>query len=306
MSQSMNMPQPPALPFRKRRPFLFYFLLLLILAVLASILSRLGSEASERGLFSGPRLGVINLEGVILDSADVVAWVDRLRRDKSVVGVLLRINSPGGAVAPSQEIYRAVKRLADSGKPVVASMGAVAASGGYYAAMAASELYANPATLTGSIGVKLQTPNVQGLMQRLGVQEETLVTGKMKDAGSPYRAMSEEERLYLTSLITDMQEEFVRVVAEGRKLPLDEVSRLADGRAFTGRQALQVKLIDHLGDKEDAVLRLTRLAGLSERPADLLEGPKQETPLWKKMVSSLLEMDRAAALATPKYAFYFF
>ena len=306
MSQNTYLPPQPRLPFRKRRPFIFWSLLLLGLFVLVSVLSNLGKAAGERGLFSGPRLAVINLEGMILDADDVVGWTDRLRRDKTVVGVLLRINSPGGAVAPSQEMYRAVKRLADSGKPVVVSMGAVAASGGYYVAMAAREVYANPATLTGSIGVKLQTPNVEGLMQRLGIEAQTLTTGRLKDAGSPYRAMNEEEKRYLNGLIADMQDEFVQVVAEGRKLPQDTVRQLADGRAFTGRQALQAKLIDHLGDKEDALLRLTALAGLPERPSTLLEGPKKEAPLWKRLVSSLLEMDRAAALAVPNYGFYYF
>lgn len=306
MSQNMPMPQQPVPPFRKRRPFVFWTLLLFGLLVLLSVLSRLGSAAGERGLFSGPRLAVINLEGMILDSNDVVEWADRLRRDRTVVGVLLRINSPGGAVTPSQEMYRAVKRLADSGKPVVVSMGTVAASGGYYVAMAARELYASPATLTGSIGVKLQTPNVEGLMDRLGIKAETLTTGKLKDAGSPYRAMSEDEKKYLGGLIADMQDDFVQVVAAGRKLPQDEVLRLADGRAFTGRQALQAKLIDHLGDKEDALLRLTMLAGLPERPKTLLEGPKKDVPLWKRMISSLMEMDRAASLAVPNYGFYYF
>ncbi len=294
------------LPFRKRRPFLFWFIILFVLILVAALASRLLSSARECGLIGGPRLAVLNVEGVILDATDTLAWAERLRRDKSVAGVLVRVNSPGGAVGPSQELHRAVKRLAESGKPVVVSMGAVAASGGYYVAVAGKEIYASPSTLTGSIGVKLQTPNMEGLMHALGIKEQTLTTGKLKDAGSPYRAMSEEEKRYLTGLIDDMQQEFVRAVAEGRNLSPEEVRPLADGRAFTGRQALDAKLIDKLGDKEDALTRLGELSGVTERPEKLLEGPKKETPLWRKLVSSLLGIELPAGLGAPSYGFYYF
>jgi protease-4 len=296
----------PTPPFRRRRPKTFWFLILVLLLLVLSALGGLWSEADERGLFSGPRLGLLKIEGVILDAEEFTRWAERLRRDKSVAGVLLRINSPGGAVAPSQEMHRAVKRLAASGRPVVVSMGAVAASGGYYVAVGAGEIYASPATLTGSIGVKLQTANLEELMRRIGLQAETLATGELKDAGTPFRAMNEAERAYLSGLIADMQQEFVEAVAEGRGLSREEVRGLADGRAFTGRQALRAKLVDRLGDQEDALERLAALAGLPGRPEKLLEAPEPKKPFWKTLLSALLDLDKSASLAAPRYGLYYF
>ena len=184
-------------------------------------------------------------------------------------------------------------------------MGTVAASGGYYVAVAGREIFANPSTLTGSIGVKMQMANLEGLMQTLGVKSEHLATGIYKDAGSPFRAMTQQERAYLEGILGDMQEEFVAAVATGRSMAPEAVRSVADGRAFTGRQALALKLIDALGDKEAALTRLMALADMKERPSCILEGPDKKKPFWKELIFDLLGHDAASILRGQPYEFHY-
>lgn len=289
------------IPFRKRRPVLFFFLLLVALFVLINIAVALWSVLDDKGVFSGPKVGVVTIDGFIADAEDVVDWMEKLRQHPSVAGVLVRINSPGGAVAPSQEAHAALKRLA-AAKPVIVSMGAVAASGGYYIAVAGKEIFASPSTLTGSIGVRLQVANVQRLMERIGVGSESLVTGSFKAAGSPFQTMTAEERAYLQELLDDMQDEFVSAVAEGRRLSREELAPLTDGRAFTGRQALQHKLVDSLGGKQEALERLTALCGLASRPP-LLKQPEKSKPFWKSVLEAALDIEGARAAEGARYVF---
>jgi len=179
---------------------------------------------------------------------------------------VLRIRSPGGAVAPSQEMYDAVRHLAAK-KPVVASMGAVAASGGYYVAVACDQIYANPGTLTGSIGVIMQMANVEQLLKKVGVDYVVVKAGAYKDVGNFSRPMTPDERRVLQALLDDVHGQFIDAVAKGRKLDRDEVARFADGRVFSGRQARDLKMVDALGGLEDAVLAAGKLAGLPSPPA---------------------------------------
>ena len=290
-------------PFRKRRPLVFFLLLVMTLLALANIALAVWSFLDNKGVFSGPRLGVVTVEGFIGDADRTVAWVEKLRKNSSVAGVLVRVNSPGGAVAPSQELFSTLKRLA-SEKPVVVSMGTVATSGGYYIAVAGKEIFANPSTLTGSIGVRLQLTNVQELMERIGVRSESFTTGKFKATGSPFQAMSEEERTYLQAVLDDMQDEFISIVAQNRALPKDTVTALADGRVFTGRQALASGLIDHLGDKEAALNRLATLCNITASP-DLLQQPKQEKPLWRSLLEMALSSNSGQAADMLRYTFYY-
>ncbi|CAK7002533.1 MAG: hypothetical protein DELT_00089 [Desulfovibrio sp.] len=303
MSQSTLAAKPS---FRKRRPVAFFFLIL-VLFIAAIVAGATVFAAIDRtGVFAAPRLGLVRIEGFIGDAEKTVAWVEALRRDPSVAGVLVRVESSGGGVSPSQELYMAVKRLAET-KPVVVSMGTVAASGGYYVAVAGHEIFANPSTVTGSIGVRLQLTNVQGLMQRIGVSSESLTTGRFKAAGSPFQELTAEERAYLQGVINDMQEEFVSVVATGRKLPKETVAALADGRIFTGRQAVEAKLVDKLGDRQAALSRLVVLATekgarLKDVP-DMVEGPVKKTPLWKKLLEAAVDMDVANSADAARYTF---
>ena len=175
------------------------------------------------------------------------------------------MDSPGGAVAPSQEIYEEVKK-ATLKKKVIVSMGSVAASGGYYISAPADRIIANPGTLTGSIGVIMEIPNIEGLMNKIGVKTEVIKSGRHKDIASAFRKMGKEERLILQGVLDDVHEQFIKAVSEGRKIPFEEAKKLADGRIFTGRQAVEARLVDELGTLEDAIAIAGRLAGIKGEP----------------------------------------
>src|SRR5439155_231782 len=185
---------------------------------------------------------------VISDAADTVEALDRLRQHDATVGVVLRVDSPGGAVAPSQEMYDAVWRLR-ARKPVVASLGNVAASGGYYVASAADVVVADPGTLTGSIGAIMEVHNVASLAEKLGVSETVVKSGRFKDVGQPLRPMTEEERVLLQRMVDDVLGQFVDAVARGRGMEAGRVRALADGRLYSGAQAREVGLVDELGGR---------------------------------------------------------
>lgn len=233
-------------------------------------------RSGDIGWFAS-KVGIVHVQGTIVDSRRTTEWIQRLAEDEAVQGVLVRIDSPGGVVAPSQEIYSAVRSLAQK-KPVVASMGAVAASGGYYIACGADRIVANPGSITGSIGVKAQMLSFQGLMQKVGIQDQTVVSGELKDAGSPTHALSEKERTYYQELVDDLHKQFVLAVAQGRKMELDEVRELADGRAYTGQQAKKVGLVDVLGGRQDAIDLLSEMAGI-EGTVHRVEGPEEPSSL---------------------------
>src|SRR5262245_8097999 len=215
----------------------------------------------------GPRVAIVEIEGIIIDVDDVVRELKELRDNPSVRAVVIRINSPGGVVAPTQEVHDAIERLRAAGKPVVASLGAVAASGGYYIAVAADQIYANPGTLTGSIGVIMQMANFEQLMKKVGVDYVVVKAGQFKDIGNVGRAMTPDERRVLQALLDDVHGQFIGAVAKGRKLERDDVVRFADGRVFSGVQAKELKMVDALGGLEDAVLAAGKLANLPSPPA---------------------------------------
>ncbi|TKS59053.1 MAG: multidrug transporter [Nitrospira sp.] len=218
-------------------------------------------------LSTGDRIALIRVEGVILDSQATVGELKRFSENPSVKAIVLRIDSPGGGVVPSQEIHDAVKRVrTKNNKAVIASMGSVAASGGYYIAAATDRIVANPGTLTGSIGVIMETANVEGLLQKIGVEGVVIKSGKYKDVGSPLRKMSEEERGLLQSVMDDVHKQFIEAVAEGRAIELTDAQALADGRIFTGRQAKEAKLVDELGDLEDAIQLAADVVGIEGEP----------------------------------------
>ena len=214
----------------------------------------------------GPRVAIVELEGVIIEVDDLVRELKAHRENPSIKAVVMRINSPGGVVAPTQELHDAVLRLRQAGKPVVASLGAVAASGGYYVAVACSEIYANPGTLTGSIGVIMQLANFEQLMKKVGVDYVVVKAGQFKDIGNVSRAMTPDERRVMQALLDDVHGQFIAAVATGRKLPREDVARFADGRIFSGTQAKELRMVDALGGLEEAVLASARLAGIPSPP----------------------------------------
>jgi len=207
------------------------------------------------------KVGVVEISGLLSKSTPIIEDLKRFREDSRIKAIVLRINSPGGVVAPAQEIMREVERTKKE-KKVVASLGSMAASGGYYAACAADLIMASPGTATGSIGVILKLANFEELTKKLGMDFYSLKAGAMKDLGSPFRPLTPQEREVLQKLLNDIHEQFMRDVARNRRLPLDKVRALADGRIFTGEEAVTLGLVDALGNFNDAVERAGRLGGI--------------------------------------------
>jgi len=245
---------------------------------------------SEDGfaLHTGKRLGVVEIEGIILDSKNAVEQLERFEEDGSITAVILRIDSPGGGVAASQEIYEAAKRVRQKGKFVIASMGSVAASGGYYVACAAETIMANPGTTTGSIGVISELINMTELLNKIGIRFDVIKSGKYKDSGSPFRPMSEEDRKYFQSYVDDAYEQFVGVVAAARRMEKAKVLKHADGRVFTGQQALALGLIDRLGTYQDAIALAAEVTGIEGRPR-VVTPRKRKVTVWDIMFGDLEE-----------------
>lgn len=231
------------------------------------VLSLINLLVPDLDLSTGDRIALIRVEGVILDSQTTIEDLKRFSENPSVKAIVIRIDSPGGGVVPSQEIYDAVKRVRNkNNKAVIASMGSVAASGGYYIAAATDRIVANPGTLTGSIGVIMETANVEGLLQKIGVEGVVVKSGKYKDVGSPLRKMSADERGLLQAVMDDVHKQFIEAVAEGRSIEIRAAQALADGRIFTGRQAKEAKLVDELGDLEDAIELAAEVVGIEGEP----------------------------------------
>lgn len=297
---------PPPPPPRKSRAGMFFVGALSgCLVVMAGFLflfvliAAYGGDSGELS-FNTEKVAILPIEGEILDARETLDLLNRYAKNTTVKAIVVRINSPGGAIAPSQEIYAAIRRTRkDSGKPIVASMDSVAASGGYYIAAACDRVVANPGSITGSIGVILQWMNTKDLVQWAKMKPETIISGTMKDAGSPYRDLTPAERQYFQHIVTQLHSQFVRAVAEGRrgKLTMSEVALVADGRVFTGEEALALKLVDELGTIDDAVSAAAKSAGISGEPGriwpkrrdatlfDLLTGRGDAEGLIQRMVS---------------------
>ncbi len=252
---------------KPKRPFRPFRLLVWIVVIGMGLTFALSLIFPDLDLTGEDRVGLIRVEGVILDSQWTVGELKKFGDNPTVKAIVLRIDSPGGGVVPSQEIYDEVKRVRSKhNKAVVASMGNVAASGGYYIAAATDRIFANPGTLTGSIGVVMETANIEGLLNKLGVEGVVVKSGRFKDVGSPLRKMSDEERALLQTVMNDVHYQFIQAVAEGRSMEVADVTPLADGRIFTGRQAKDAKLVDELGTLEDAIRLAADLGGIEGEP----------------------------------------
>jgi len=211
------------------------------------------------------KVAIVNVKGIIVESKSIIDEIKQYRKDPSVKAIVLRVESPGGAVVPSQEIFEEIKRTIKS-KPVVVSMGSIAASGGYYISCPATKIVANPGTLTGSIGVLIEIPNIKGLLDKIGVKAEVIKSGKYKDITSPLKPLKADEKEILQKLIQDIHEQFVNAVAEGRKIPIKNVKKIADGRAFTGVEAKQLGLVDEIGDLDHAIQIAAQLGKIKGEP----------------------------------------
>ena len=258
---------------RKKSSFIrrLFFLVLIVFALIG-ILSLASEWIPEQRAQN--RIGVIDITGIISGSQHIVNQVKKFRQDKRIRGIVLRIDSPGGSVGPSQEIYDEVLKTREGGKIIYASMGAMAASGGYYIASAAEKIFANPGTLTGSIGVIMAFTNAKGLMEKIGLQPKIIKAGKYKDIGSPARAMTEKERNLLQSVVDDVHQQFIEAIASGRGISIEEVTAIADGRIFTGRQAHSLNLVDELGGLQATIDQLSDKVGIIGAPKIVKEKPQ--------------------------------
>ena len=265
--------------------------------LLMMVSSLIGNFFSDGIIESDNQIAVVEVEGMITRSEDIVRQLRKYQRAPHVKGIILRINSPGGAVGPSQEIYNAIGKIREDGKKkIFASLSTVAASGGYYIASATDRIFANPGTLTGSIGVIMAFSNIQDLIAKIGVKPEVIKSGEFKDAGSPVRSISDEERKLLQNLVDDVHLQFVEDVAKGRNLSQEVVKPLADGRVFTGRQALQFKMVDQLGGLQDAIDLLAEQANIDGLPQIVQE--KEKVPFLDWLMQSSLKKNLTETLSS--------
>lgn len=248
------------------------------------------------GLQFGRGLGYLEVEGTIVAADDIVDDLKELAANPAVKGILIRVNSPGGVVTPSHEIYSEIRRIRDEGTPVIVAMGSLAASGGYYIAAPANLITANPQTLTGSIGVIMEFPEVTGAMQKLGLKVEVVKSAAHKDIGSPFRPMTDSDRTLLQSVVNDAYEQFVTIVSTERKIPEDSVRKFADGRILTGRQALAFGLVDTLATFEEAKLIAAEYCGIKGEPR--LIKPARKLRFWLRR---LLEETSSRLLGGLRY-----
>jgi protease-4 len=249
----------------------------------------------------GEKIGVVEIEGVIIESKDAMEDIVKFKEDENIKGVIIRINSPGGSVGPTQEIHQEVKKLREK-KKVYVSMGSVCASGGYYIATAGEKIYANPSTITGSIGVIMEQTVIEDLLKKIGIQANTIKSGEYKDAGTPFRKMKEEEKRYLNDILKNIHEQFIKDVAEGRKMPIDTANKFSDGRIFTGTQAKTAGLIDNIGTFYDTVDDLKQTLNIKGKPV-LVYG-KRPFSFLKWLFSSLSHIITSQCSTTSfKYQF---
>jgi protease-4 len=274
----------------RKHPFLrgclMVTLVLTAFLVLLATLSRMDEGALQRG----DKVAVLPITGLIADSEAVIEQLKKYAKDDGIKAIVLRINSPGGGVGPSQEIYEEVRKLRGK-KVVVTSMGALAASGGYYIACASQKIYANPGTITGSIGVIMPFVNLEDLAKKIGVRGMEIKSGKFKDTGSSLRQMTAEERTLLQGVVDNTHRQFVEAVAEGRNLPRARILQIADGRIFSGQQAKALGLVDAMGNLEDAVADAGRLAKIKGEPRVVSPTKKKSTfmDLLKQEMKSAID-----------------
>ena len=284
-------------PLAKR--LLFLALILLALVGISSITSEWVQQGTKN------RIGIVDITGLISDSQYIVNQVKKFRKDKRIRGIILRIDSPGGAVGPSQEIYNEVLKTRESGKTIYASMGALAASGGYYIASAAERIFANPGTLTGSIGVIMVFSNAQGLMKKIGLQPEIVKAGEYKDIGSPARAMTQKERNLLQSVVTDVHQQFIEAVANGRNISVAEVTKIADGRILTGRQAYSLNLVDQMGGLQVSIDQIAHKVGIIGSPKIIKETPRVGFLEWVLKSTLNQSLINRSSIPSLQYTWHF-
>ncbi len=263
-----------------KKILVFFLIIFAVIALLSLMLT-----FSHKVPF-GEKVALIKVTGVIIDSASVIEELKEYASDASIKAIVLRVDSPGGAVAPSQEIHEEVIK-AKQNKKVIVSMGTVAASGGYYISAPADKIVANAGTLTGSIGVIMELPNIEGLMKKIGVETQIVKSGKHKDIASVFRSLTPEEKQILQIVLDDVHNQFISAVSEGRKMKFEDVKNIADGRIFTGKIAKEIGLVDELGNLQDAIMLAGKLAGIKGEPKVVTK--KEEFSVFNLLKGQLSE-----------------
>jgi len=250
------------------------------------------------------KVALVRVEGPIMEAKSVVDEIKGYAKDSSVKAIVLRVDSPGGGVVPSQEIFEQVKK-ARASKKVVVSMGSVAASGGYYISAPADRIIANPGSITGSIGVIMVVPNLKGLLDKVGIKTEVVKSGRLKDLASVFRGIGPEEREVLQGVMDDVHDQFIAAVAEGRKIPVEKVRAIADGRIFSGRQAVAAGLVDEMGDLSYAVKAAGKLGGIEGEPEVV---SKTEKGTLSRLLEGKMpeEISRVLPDISLKYMYYLY
>ena len=267
-----------------KRPWLVYGLAfiggLVVFFILLSFIISLLMIFKEKD-FGKPQIGILQIKGIILDAEEYLMAIKEMAKKKSIKAIVVRIDSPGGSVGASQEIFEELKKTRNL-KPVIVSMGSVAASGALYVALGGTKIFASPGTITGSIGVVLEIPNIEKLLKKIGIESETIKSGAYKDTGSIYRPLTPEEKKYLTKKVKLIHDQFIKAISEERKISIEKVKSFADGRIFTGEEAKSLGLVDKMGNFWDAVEEAKKMAKISE--AKLVFMPKK-----KGFLSKILE-----------------
>ena len=276
---------------KRKRIWVGLGVIVVLLVIFFSALLFIGGMTEQRRPFSfGDKIAIVEIKGIITQSTEIIEEMRQYADDETVKAVILRIDSPGGGVGPSQEIHREVVKLKTK-KKVLASMGSVAASGGYYIACASDLIVANPGTITGSIGVVMEFTNLEELLKKIGVKGVVLKGGEHKDIGSPFREMTPGEKRIMQDVIDNVHQQFIKAVAEGRKMEQAKVVPVADGRIFTGEQAKQFGLVDEMGNLEDTVDMAAKLVKIDGRPTVIY--PRRKFTIWemlaKEMASTVVE-----------------
>jgi len=275
---------------QKDRPITFVLLILGVAVlffgtVMAIVLSLSHLTPS---LSIGNKIGVIPINGVIKNADAITEQLTTFRNDKRIKAIILRINSPGGGVGPSQEIYSETRRTTQT-KRVIASLGSLTASGAYYIASAADEIVATPGTLTGSIGVLMEFIRIEELLNKVGIEMQVIKSGEFKDIGSPNRKMTDREKKMVMTLLEDIRDQFVTAVSKGRNMPREKVLEIADGRIFSGRQAKKIGLVDRLGNFRDAVDLAKKMANIKGEVKLVYPEKKRRSFLWDLLFRDLLD-----------------
>jgi protease-4 len=274
----------------KRHPFLtgFAWMIVLSLLIIGLVWGITQLDLTNRiKTGSGEKVAVLEVEGIISGSREIIERMHTLRDDASVKAIVLRIDSPGGAVGPAQEIYEELLKLKNQ-KPVISSMGSVAASGGYYIAAGTQKIFANPGTITGSIGVIVEAANFEELLGKIGLRSEVIKSGHFKDTLSPARTMQTDERSLIQAVVDNIHNQFVEAIVKGRSMPREKVVALADGRIFSGEQALEVGLIDELGNLYDAIEAAADMAGIEGKP-EVMYPPEKKPSLLEFFIGTSLQ-----------------